>query len=205
VLMSAAMPSIERVAPHIRIEVLSNDVDSPADELDRASIDFLIMPEQYLVKDHSSERLFEDIYTCIGFTDNPLLPAGDQMSLEEYLALGHVVAQFGTARGVMYDEWLMDRMGLERRVEVVVMNFASIFPAIVGTHRIATTHRRLAQYYAQYLPLRLFDLPLEAPPLVESVKWHRHFDADPGTLWMRRMLRDAAETLDNRFGPTTSP
>lgn len=198
VLMSAAIPRIEALAPRIRLDVLSNDVDSPSEELERGSVDFLIMPQQYLLMDHPSERLFEDEYTCVGWVENPLLPSGERLSLEDYLALGHVVAQFGTARGVMFDEWLVDRMGFERRVEVVVMNFTSVFPSIVGTRRIATIHRRLAQFYAQYLPLRLFELPLDAPPFAEAVQWHRHFCADPGTLWMRRMLHDAARDTDLR-------
>ncbi len=205
VLMSAAVPRIEAAAPRIRIDVLSNDVDSPADELERGGADFLIMPEQYLPKGHPSERLFEDEYACVGWAENPLLPSDGRLSLEGYLALGHVVVQFGTARGVMFDEWLVDRMGLERRVEMVVTSFTSIFPLVVGTRRIATIHRRLAQFYAQYLPLRLFDLPIDAPPIAESVQWHRHFDADPATLWMRRMLQEAAADLETRFGTSARP
>src|SRR6185437_4599317 len=48
VLMSTALPVIERLAPHVNIEILSNDVASPFDELDHAEIDLLIMPQPYL-------------------------------------------------------------------------------------------------------------------------------------------------------------
>src|SRR6185437_1167108 len=96
VLMSAALSRIETLAPAVRIDVLSNDVDSPAEELERGAVDFLIMPEQYLLKAHPSARLFEDEYACVGWADNPLLPPSDRLSLENYLALGHVVAQFAT-------------------------------------------------------------------------------------------------------------
>lgn len=205
VLMSLALPRIETLAPRIRLDVLSNDVDSSAEELERGSVDFLIMPEPYLLKDHPNERLFEDEFACIAWEDNPLIPAGPGLSLETYLALGHVVVQFGTARGVMFDEWIVDGLGLDRRVEVIVMNFTSIFPSVVGSRRIATVHRRHAQFYAQYLPIRVFDLPLDAPRLAEAAQWHRHFDADPGVLWMRRMLREAAREMEARFEALSSP
>jgi LysR family transcriptional regulator, nod-box dependent transcriptional activator len=200
VLMSSALPLLEQRAPRIRLEVLSNDVESVADELERGSVDFLILPEQYLLKDHPSETLFEDEFACVAWKDNPLIPASGKLSLEDYLSLGHVVAQFGTARGVMFDEWVVGRMRVERRVEVIVMNFASIFPAIVGTRRVATVHRRLAQYYAQYLPIRLLDVPLEVPRLAELIQWHRHFDSDSGILWVREVLREAARNMDLRSG-----
>jgi len=204
VLMSAAVPRIETLAPRVRLEVISNDVESPSDELERGSVDFLIIPEQYLLKSQPSERLFEDEYACVSWAENPLLASKGRLSLEDYLSLGHVVAQFGTARGVMYDEWLVERMGLERRVEIVVMNFTSIFSCLVGTRRVATTHRRLAQFYANYLPLRIFDLPLEAPPFAEAVQWHRHFDGDPGMLWMRRLLHETAQAMEARVNALSS-
>jgi DNA-binding transcriptional LysR family regulator len=174
-------------------------MDSPSEELERGSVDFLIMPERYLPKNHPHERLFEDEFTCVAWKDNPLIPEGEALSLETYLSLGHVVVQFGTARGVMFDEWIVEGLGLDRRVEVVVMNFTSIFPSVVGSQRIATVHRRHAQFYAQYLPIRLFDVPLEAPRLAEAVQWHRHFDADPAVLWMRHVLHDAAREMQVRY------
>jgi len=199
VLMSLALPRIEALAPRVRVDVLSNDVDSPSEDLERGTVDFLIMPERYLPKEHPNERLFEDEFVGVAWKDNPRIPADGGLPLETYLALGHVVVQFGTARGVMFDEWVVEGLGLDRRVEVVVMNFTAVFPSVVGSQRIATVHRRHAQFYAQYLPIRLFDLPLETPRLAEAVQWHRHFDADAAVLWMRRALHQAAREMEARF------
>jgi LysR family transcriptional regulator, nod-box dependent transcriptional activator len=200
VLMSLALPRIETLAPRIRVDVLSNDVDSPSEELERGSVDFLIMPERYLLKGHPNERLFEDEFVCVAWNANPRIPAGTTaLSLEAYLGLGHVVVQFGTARGVMFDEWVVEGLGLERRVEVVVMNFTSVFPSVVGSQRIATVHRRHAQFYAQYLPIRLLEVPLQTPRLAEAAQWHRHFDADTAVLWMRGVLHEAARDMEARF------
>jgi len=75
------------------------------------------------------------------------------------------------------------------------MNFSSVVTSIPGTRRVATIHRRLAEYFAQYLPIRLFDAPFEVPRLAEAVQWHRHFNTDPGLRWLREVLNDAARNM----------
>jgi len=195
VLMSKALPRIEKLAPRLRFEVLCNDVGSPFDELDRADIDLLIMPQTYLRDVHPYDVLFEDEFTGVAWKDNALVPADGRLSMEQYLGLGHVTARFANARASTVDEWFVTQLGHERRVEVVAMNFTSVFAALVGTQRIATLHRRLARYYEQYLPIRLFEVPFELPRLVEAMQWHRHFNGDPGTLWLRGVLQEVAASL----------
>jgi len=195
VLMSKALPRIERLAPRVKIELLSNDVGSPFDELDRADVDLLIMPETYLRATHPRDVLFEDEFTGVAWKDNSLVPPDGQMSVEEYLSLGHVTARFATARAATVDEWFVSQLGHERRVEVIAMNFSAVFSCLVGTQRIATIHKRLARYYEQYLPIRLFEVPFELPRLAEAMQWHRHFNTDPGTLWMRGVLKEVARNM----------
>ncbi|HEY6456342.1 MAG TPA: LysR family transcriptional regulator [Steroidobacteraceae bacterium] len=195
VLMSVALPAIERLAPHVGIEILSNDVESPFDELDHADIDLLIMPRRYLSEAHPCEALFDDEFTGIAWLDNPLIPASGHLSLEAYMSLGHVTSRFASARAGTVDEWFVDQLGHKRNVEVITMNFTSVFSAVLGTKRVATIHRRLAAYFAQYLPIRVFDAPFEVPRLEEAVQWHRQFDADPGLLWLREVLNEAAHKM----------
>jgi LysR family transcriptional regulator, nod-box dependent transcriptional activator len=192
VLMSAALPVIERLAPHVSIEILSNDVESPFDELDRADIDLLIMPERYLNDAQPYEVLFEDEFIGITWKDNTLIPADGRLSLEAYMNLGHVTSRFASARAATVDDWFISQLGYKRNVEVITMNFTSVVSSIPGTKRVATIHRRLAEYFAQYLPIRLFDAPFEVPRLTEAVQWHRHFNTDRGLLWLREVLHDAA-------------
>lgn len=197
VLMSKALPRIERLAPRVKIEVFCNDVGSPFDELDRADIDLLIMPQRYLRDAHPYDVLFEDEFTGVAWKGNALVPADGRMSVEEYLNLGHVTARFAAARASTVDEWFVTQLGHERRVEVVAMNFCSVFSCLVGTRRIATIHKRLARYYEQYLPIRSFEVPFELPRLTEAMQWHRHFNTDPGTLWLRGVLKEIARNMES--------
>ena len=92
----------------------------------------------------------------------------------------------------MVDEWYLQHHGHSRRIEVLATSFNAIPLHIVNTHRIGTVQRRLAEYYARILPIRLIPAPIELPVLIETVQWHRLFDGDPGIAWLRQLLLDSA-------------
>jgi DNA-binding transcriptional LysR family regulator len=194
VLMPEVLRCAEAVAPHVCFDVQTNDVPDPFEMLDRADVDFLIMPEHFLSKEHPSERLFTDFYTCLVWTENPLV--GESLTAEQYLQLGHVFMHYARARPAMIDEWFLRKMGVTRRAEVLAANFNAVPQLIIGTRRVATLHRRLADFYARYLPLRIVSPPFELPTLTEAVQWHRHFEEDPGNRWLRNLLVEAAQRVE---------
>jgi LysR family transcriptional regulator, nod-box dependent transcriptional activator len=106
--------------------------------------------------------------------------------------MGHVVLQFGRGRVPVQDEWFLATLGVTRRIEVLAMNFNSVPLHIVGSKRIATIHRRLAQYYTRYLPLKILEPPYELPSLTEAVQWHALFEEDAGNRWLRTLFKQVA-------------
>jgi LysR family transcriptional regulator, nod-box dependent transcriptional activator len=190
VLMTRVARHAAQIAPRVSFELLSNNVDAPDDVLDRGDVDLLIMPAQALSSDHPKIPLFVDDYVCIAWTGNNLI--GDSMTLEEYLSLGHVVLQFSRGRVPTVDEWVLKQLGHVRRAELIAMNFNTLAQFVVGTNRIATMQRRLAAYYARLLPLKLIPPPLELPTLTQCVHWNHAFDNDPGSVWLRNLLKEVA-------------
>jgi DNA-binding transcriptional LysR family regulator len=196
VLMSRALPEIQRQAPGIVVEVLVPS--NRTDRLERGEADLMIMPKQYLSKDHPAEPLFEDDFVCIGWAGNPEL-RGRSISMRKYLDLGHVVVRFGEQQQVpAFEEKFMEHFSEARRIDVVTTGFALVPQMVVGTTRIATIHRRLAQYYAKQLPLKILKPPVEIPPVVESMQWHSIRDGDPGLLWLRRLLHAVCAKITER-------
>lgn len=188
VLMTLALPELQKQAPGLSFELLPYS-EQQWEALERGEIDFLVMPSDYLREGHPAEPLFADDYVCVVWAGNECV--GERLTLEQYLGLGHVVVRFGQQRFPALDEWFLDRYGHARKIEVVTASFNAIPQLVVGTTRIATIQRRLAAFYARYLPLRLLEAPIEMPPLAESIVWHRYRDQDPGNRWVRQMLRAA--------------
>lgn len=187
VLMAEAMPRIEQVAPGIRFEIASN-VEGGFEALDRGEIDLSIGPAMRLSSAHPSEPLFEDEFICVVWAGNTRVKSA--ITLAEYLAMGHVVVRFGKHRELTtFDEWFLERFGHERRVEVITTAFNLVPQLVAGTSRIATLHRRLALFYQRYLPLKIIPPPFEIATLQESMQWHKSRDRDPGTIWLRSLLK----------------
>jgi LysR family transcriptional regulator, nod-box dependent transcriptional activator len=191
VLMPAALRRLQREAPGITIELVGNQ-NEPWEALARGEIDLLVLPQNFIRSDHPSEVLFEDEYVCVCWSENPLI--GADITLEQCLQLGHVVARIGTLRPPTIDAWFFERFGHARRVEIVAMSFNSVPHLIVGTNRISIMHRRLALAYGKILPLKVLPSPMEMPRLVEMIQWHRYRDRDPGRVWLFELLKTAAQS-----------
>jgi LysR family nod box-dependent transcriptional activator len=193
VLMVDVVQQVAQLAPGISFELIHNNVLAPADHLDHADIDLLIMPAETVSGGHSKERLFVDDYVCVAWNENS--DVGNELSLEGYLKAGHVILQWSRGRTPNIDEFVLSKMGLERRIEVIAMNFGMLPNFVVGTRRLATVQRRLAEYYVKTMPLKILEAPLDLPVLDESVHWNAAFDQDPACKWLRKILKDVAHGL----------
>jgi LysR family transcriptional regulator, nod-box dependent transcriptional activator len=188
VLMPQALQRLEKEAPGVTIDLMPN-LDAPWEALDRGEVDFLILP-QYLVQDgHPSEVLFEDTYVAAVWSENPHV--GGELSLEQFQRLGHIAVRFGRRGVTAFDAWLT-KQNIARQVEIVAMSFNCVPRLLIGTNRVATMHRRLAEIYADSLPMRLVPLPFQAPSLFEVIQWHKYRDRDPGRIWLQNLLKECA-------------
>jgi LysR family nod box-dependent transcriptional activator len=203
VLMTEALPRMEQFAPGIRLEFVSN-FEGGFEALDRGEIDLSIAPSLRLTSEHPSEPLFEDEFVCVIWSGNSRVKS--VISLDEYLAMGHIVVRFGKRQELTtFDEWFMERLGHERRIEVVTTAFNLVPQLLVGTSRIATLHRRLALFYQRYLPLKIMNPPFEIATLQESMQWHKSRNRDPGTVWLRSLLKSVVPHARVHEAPGPKP
>lgn len=90
----------------------------------------------------------------------------------------------------------MKQYDVTRRIEIISNDFNTLPQLVVGTERVATMHKRLARYYAKYLPIRILPTPVELPVMNECLQWHRAMENDPLHRWVRNKLQVAAENLE---------
>ena len=156
----------------------------------------MIMPEQYLSENHPSEPLFEDDFVCVAWAGNTGLRERS-ISMRDYLRLGHVVVRFGEQQQVpAFEEKFMEHFSETRRIEVVTTGFTLVPQLVVGTTRIATVHRRLAQFYAKQLPLNILQAAGRDSP-------HGRIDAMARD--SRRRSRPQVASLDFTLGLCRTP
>lgn len=199
VLLGELGQRIAATAPNITLDILPT-VPSPIDLLERAEVDLIILPRKFVSEAHPVQVLFEESYTCIAWTGNTAV--GEELTLEQYMALGHVSSRFGVAV-TSFEEWFLKVSGYDRRIEVTTTNFTSLPHFVIGTNRIATMHTRLARTLSRYYPIRLLPPPLEIPTLEMCMQWNHFLDRDPSHVWLRSVLAEIARA--DPFGAGGAP
>ena len=139
-------------------------------------------------------------FPSTGFSAQECFVNGQLVNLAQYLAQQGIdtrlplVADYSGARQIpAFDGWFLERFGVKRRIEVTAPTLASLPSLVIGTARIATVHKRLAQRALQYgLPLQVWEPPLEIPVMRQTLQWHRHRDKDLGLEWLREQAVDVA-------------
>jgi LysR family nod box-dependent transcriptional activator len=191
VLISQALQEVARQAPDITFELARLD-ENIEQRLEKGEVDFIIRPVVHALAMHPKEPLFRDNHTCVAWSKNPLI--GNRLGRKQFLGMGHISVHFGHASAI-FEDWFAARYGEIRKIEVVAQDFEVACRLVVGTNRIATVMSRMAQLCAAHLPLRLLRPPFALPTVTHCLQWHRYQDQDPGSIWLRAQLRQAANKL----------
>ncbi|PTR07665.1 MULTISPECIES: LysR family transcriptional regulator [unclassified Novosphingobium] len=184
---------VQNEAPGISFKFLPPDI-SALEMFERGDIDLLIVAESFARPEHPRRVLFEDDARAVCWAGNPTI--GDRITLDQFLDMGHVCAEFrGVSHPSVYEKQLAE-MGIHRRIEVSVASFAMVPFALVGSRHMGVMHRRHAERFARMLPLKVLPLPLALKPVIEIAQWHRHRTSDPGLEWLLSRLERVLHTMD---------
>jgi DNA-binding transcriptional LysR family regulator len=102
---------------------------------------------------------------------------------------GHVLVEAGDRPSSVVDTVLADQ-GLGRRVVLRTPHFLVAPLMVARTDLIATLPRSVATTYAQFLPLNVFDPPLDAPGFPVQMVWHRRTHEQAPHRWLRRLIME---------------
>jgi len=192
VLLADLNRHLVKQAPRTSILLRPITDDRTREDFDDGKVDFIILPERYLSTKHPREALFDDDWTCIAWAKNTAI--GKELTLDRYLALGHVQTLLRMG-GMVFDDSFIMRLGHARKIAAVVPTFTLMPEFVVGTNLIATVFTRMAKIFAQRFPLKLFPPPIKIPPVSMSVQWHKSLDRDPSSLWMRGAIRQIVKAM----------
>lgn len=193
VLFARVIQHLQKEAPNVTFEMLGPS-DNSGELLIRGEVDLMIVPERYIIEGHPSQLLFEEDHVCVVCKDNTQI--GDSLSLEQYMQMGHISVGFGRTRHMSIEDWFMSQYGFNRRIEVITNDFNTLPQLVVGTERIATMHKRLAELYATYLPLRILPTPVQVPIMREYMLWHRSMDGAPMHRWIRERISQCIHNIE---------
>ncbi len=135
-------------------------------------------------------KLFEDRYVTLMRAGHPATRR--KLSLENYLALDHLVISITGAGPAPVDE-LLSAIGRSRRVRVRVPNFFAAMEIAACSDLVMTLPESLARTAAGSAGFVLLPPPVDPGPIALNLLWHaRHQDA-PRHVWLRSLIVAAAQ------------
>jgi LysR family transcriptional regulator, nod-box dependent transcriptional activator len=191
-------PLVRRLAataPGVTIQVLPRAAD-PIRLLRDGTVDLLIEPAE--IMPHvalTARRLFTDRWLCCvweGCTE-----VGDQMTLDTYLRLGHLVYSMGRGQPVSLVDQHLARSRVPRRIEFTVESFLLAPFLLEGTDLVTIVPERASPYLRRTAAVRFLEPPIALPPITQTLWWHERHTADPAHTWIRARIADIADTLDH--------
>jgi DNA-binding transcriptional LysR family regulator len=172
--------------PGARLRVVTLEQAFASDGLSRGDVDLLIGIPPTLPPGCRSELVYEDEMVCLVARAHPTVRK--RLTLDQYASLPHAeVTFFGNADDRV--DRALARAGKTRNIALTVPHFAVVPFAVANTDCISTMSRRLAAAYANGLPIRLLEAPVELPSLRIHQIWHRRADDDPGLKRLRALIR----------------
>lgn len=132
------------------------------------------------------QTLFRQRYVALLRAGHPLA-ARPQMTAAAYRQAAHVrVVAAGTGHGRV-DEALQ-RLGVERRVQLTVPHYVALGHVLASTDLVATVPERFAEHAAGPFGLVARPLTLKLPGSTIAQLWHGQLHRDPGHQWLRGLV-----------------
>ena len=189
VLIGPLLQHLSVAAPGVCLDIFPTGPHVP-DLLEKGDIDLAIDPEQYAQPHHPVELLWEDEHVVVGWKGNDALAT--PMSRARLFELGQVAVRFGALRSVSFAERHLSALVPQLRIEITTPSFSSVPRLLVGTQRIAIVQKRLADAFANSLPIRAWPVPVAIPVLRMMVQYHSVRAGDPAIGWLIRQMQEVA-------------
>ena len=180
------------VAPGMRLRLRPADRVEILEELDTDRLDLGIGVFMEGQTHHKRRRLFSERFLCVFNAER--VGVAPPVSIDDYVRLPHLLTSSrGDAHGVVDDA--LEKLGLQRRIVLTTTRFLAVSHILRTAPVIATMPAGIARFIAAPSDLSVSPAPVELPAVTTSLLWHSSYDRDPAHQWLRRTVRDLAETM----------
>jgi len=162
------------------------------EHLARGDIDVVMLPSTRtdLPVGIRSRPLYRERLVCLVRRHHPRVKK-QRIDLATWTSMGHVfIAPDGTPGGIV-DETLA-QLGQRRRVAVAVPHFLLAPHIVAGSDFVLTVGARVANAFAEILPVQVVAPPVKLPDFELRMYWHERQHRDPAQQWFRDIVRAAA-------------
>jgi DNA-binding transcriptional LysR family regulator len=193
VLLPRLVRAVRQRAPGVTLTLQPLTGAAIAQDLTAGKIDLAIGAYPDLPQTLYRRRLFERHFVCLVRRDHPA--AGHRrLSLGAFAGLPQLVVRMTS--GIQDRiEAALNREGLQRQHVLELPSYLMVPPLLEAGDFLAVVPGQLADAFARDGRCTALPLPLDVPPSVIHMHWHRRFQQDAANRWLRAV---AAEELAER-------
>lgn len=182
-LLPKLIPLLAEEAPNVQLTA----VDWPSNllnELEENKVDLIIGGTKKPPEDIFQRVLAHDHFKALVRAEHPIK---DQISLEQYLSLNHIMIS-PSGRGNSAIDEILATMGHKRNVSVRVPHFFAALEVVASTDYIILLPSHFIRRYVDQTKFRVLEPPFEIPPMEVSMFWHARMHQAPLHKWFRRFI-----------------
>ena len=186
-------------APRTSIQFISIQYVTRRD-LEEGKIDLLIIPRGIIPPSIFNEeglewmKVYHEDWVCISRRDHPELREG--LTLETINRLPSVACRLDETSHL--HGAIPGRPNFD---QVRVSQFSLLPLLVMQSDAIAMVQRHLARWFAEYVPIDIFELPIPFPDLDVCAFWAPIHRNDPMHSWLRKQIEEIAEETKNPWFP----
>jgi DNA-binding transcriptional LysR family regulator len=185
------MPKIQRrirqLAPHASMRSVAASAPQIARGLETGEIDLAVgyFPD-LREKSFQEKHLFFHHFVCLLRANHPI--TATTLSLAQFLSLEHAVV-YGAGRSYEIVERFLKSKKIHRRVVLQTPHFMSIPFIIAQSDLVVTVPHAVGMFVkSMHMNIRIAQPPLRTPRIDLKQHWHRNFQRDPKSRWLRELV-----------------
>jgi DNA-binding transcriptional LysR family regulator len=174
-------------APHIQLSTVRTSSIDLKTEMETGRIDLAIGAFETISEALYQRRLFQQNYVCMFRQGHPL--AANCIKTKDFLAAQHLIV---ASMESPYDKInvLLEKAGITAASHFSVPHFVAVPYIVSSTDLLVIVPEKLAQSAALPFNLQYVKPPLKLPTLQTNVFWHRRFNRDEGSQWLRHFVAE---------------
>jgi len=137
----------------------------------------------------SHTQIEHDELVVVARNDHPQV--NEQLSLETYLALEHVLVS-SRSSGPGLEDFELERLGFHRNVTLRCQHNFAACRVVASSDMLLTLPKTAAHIFEKMLDISIYTLPVDLPPIDIHLYWHVNVDMEPANKWLRNQIIAAA-------------
>ncbi|GGC97561.1 LysR family transcriptional regulator [Undibacterium terreum] len=185
--MPVLVEKCRQFAPQLKIStVRASSVDLKA-EMEAGRVDLAIGAFDDVSEALYQRRLFKQDYVCMLRAGHPLAKA--KLTLKDFLAAPHLIV---ASMESPYDSinQSLEKAGVKDVSQFSVPHFVAVPYIVSTTDLLVTVPQKLAERAAAPFNLHYVKPPLRLPSLQTNMFWHRRYNQDEGSQWLRGFIAE---------------